>query len=173
MGRRLAKENEVLKAPVVRWLAAFRGREPTTVEGWLEVALWELAPSRDRAAEPLWHGRSIVGTRTSGLGLGYDPDAVRIVRSADCWSEPVKGDLIGRLTLRRSVPRRAWRDWHAFAKAWARNWPRYHAEAWIGQNAEPTCFVVGTWVSDRRAVLAQKLASRLQLPLVRVRPIEH
>jgi hypothetical protein len=161
-----------LKAPVVRWLAAFRGREPATVGAWLEVMLWECAPTRDRAAEPLWRGRSVVGPRTSGLGLGYDPDAVRIVRSADCWSEPVQGDLTGRLTLRRSVPRRAWRNWDAFARVWARRWPGYHAEAWLGQNAEPTCLVVGTWVSDRRVELARTLSRRLQLPVVRVRPLE-
>ena len=122
------------KPAVVRWLGLFRGR-------WRDLrsaAQWEAFCERERAAEPLWRGKAV----SHGLvGLGYAADAVRVVRSADCWSEPAE---TGRLTLRRSVPRRAWRDWDAFARQWnGRRWrPDYHAEAWLRRGAEPTCVVL-------------------------------
>jgi hypothetical protein len=122
------------KPAVVRWLGLFRGR-------WHDLraaAEWEARAERVRAAEPLWRGKAV----SRGLiGLGYAAEAVRVVRSADCWSEPTD---TGRLTLRRSVPRRAWRDWHAFARAWnGRHWrPDYHAEAWLRCGAQPVCVAV-------------------------------
>ena len=130
------------KPAVVRWLGLFRGCGPDL----RAAAAWEIRAERERAAEPLWRGRAV----TRGLvGLGYAAEAVRVVRSADCWSEPTDG---GRLTLRRSVPRRAWRGWDAFARAWhGRRWrPNYHAEAWIRRGAQPVCVAVSTALKAER-----------------------
>lgn len=153
---------------VVRWLAAFRGERPATVAAWIAAAAYEVAADRDRAAEPLWRGRSILAARVPGIGLGYTAEAVRRVRSADCWSEPIEGS--DRLTLARSVPRRAWRDWDAFARQWARSAPVYHAEAWIGRDARPCAVVVADHVrhGGLRRHAAQEIARRLRIPIVEV-----
>jgi hypothetical protein len=151
------------KVEVVRWLYRFRGRAPAASDtaAWLAAARYELAASEERAAEPLWRGRTILGGQ---VGLGYEPDAVFRVRRCDCWSEP---DGSGRLVLRSAKPLRAWRNWDQFARRWSRFQPWTHGEAWLRRGAQPIAVVLDRDTTREWAgPVARMLAAELKLPLV-------
>lgn len=137
--------------------------------GWAEVAFI----SRERAAEPLWRGRSLLLGECERVlvGLGYGPDAVVRVFHRDVWSEPRPGGRLEAAAQRLpSKARKGWRDWDRFARWWASVRPTWHAEAWIAPRAEPVavCYRDRDCVAERWAA---RLAAELELPLVPIRPL--
>lgn len=158
---------------VVRWLAAYRRQlTGTRTAAWAET----LGIGRERAAEPLWRGRSLLLAEqpTARIGLGFAAAAVRRAFWRDVWSEPSGDRLSAGATPGARVnaaARRGWRDWDRFARRWARHRPSWHAEAWLADAAEPVavCHRAG----DAEAVRwAAELAVELGLPVIAIRAVE-
>ncbi|MCS6920556.1 MAG: hypothetical protein NZM07_01305 [Elioraea sp.] len=160
---------------VVRWIAAYRPM-PVRDHRWLAEVEY-IGLGRERAAEPLWRGRSFLLAECGSalVGLGYGPEAVVRAFWRDVWSEPgPDGRLVadpngrGRTSARA---RRGWTDWDRFGRWWTRARPRRHGEVWLAARAMP-CAVAHRAGSQTAAQWAAEIAGTLGLPVVAIRALE-
>jgi hypothetical protein len=150
---------------VVRWLGAYR-KAPA---GRRAAAVAEaFAFMRERAAEPLWHGYSLVLSESPHVmvGLAFDPCDVTRAFWRDVWSEPQGVHLVATAEW---APR-PYRVWDRFARVWARYRPDYHGEVWVHANAAPIAVAVRAGCPEARAI-GHDIAAELDLPLAEVKPL--
>lgn len=174
----MSKRSENRSAPVcrrkpvfARWLGAFRGG-PSSAEGWAAALRWEFLAERERAAEVLWRGQSPLCDRTSGIGLGYNQDACRMLYLDDCWSEPAAD---GR--LRAGDP--TWLGYRGGEISSALRWWNgerrlHHGEAFLRIGARPCAVLISRHVrrDGLRWRVAHEFAAAAGLPIVHIRPLD-
>lgn len=143
----------------VRWLGAFgKGTSLSDAASWENSQL-----ERQVAAEPLWHGRSLI--RHVRIGLEIDERASIFASGwlQDAWTEP-HADGTLRSNARRRGKLARYRNMDRFLAKWNATKSRAHAEAAF---AAPVykAVVVKNNATEHGMGRARRLADQLGLPL--------
>lgn len=145
----------------VRWLGAFGSGSSLS-----EAAGWELSQTdRQVAVEPLHRGRSLLGHAKIGLVVDHAASRFHAGWLTDAWTVNRDDGTLRPRGKPRNRQGRKFMDMDRFLAAWSavKN-PSYHAEV-VFDSPIYRAVVVKSTATERGVRRAQRLASRLNLPL--------